>query len=275
MKILLTTLGIVVVLILIGWGGLQVKPPPFSLQMEHGKPINYRSLPDSLPAPVQKFYNNLYGDSIPVVNSAIITGRGEMRINGITFPARYCFVHDAGEAYRHYFELTLWGFPILKVNEYYLDGKARLELPFGTVADEPKVDQGANLALWGEALWYPSVFVTDSRIQWKQSDQHQTTVSVPYGNRHQDIRIRFDTTNGLPDAIEAMRYKESDSEEKTLWTVRMRGWETVNRFKLFTGFSITWFDEGAPWATFEVDSVAYNKSVRELLHSRSLKTALQ
>ena len=41
------------------------------------------------------------------------------------------------------------------VNETYLDGKSRLELPFGVIEDEPKADQAANLGLWGESAWLP------------------------------------------------------------------------------------------------------------------------
>ena len=87
----------------------------------------------------------------------MITGRAEMRIAGITFPARYRFIHDAGKGYRHYIEATFFGLPLMKVNEHFLDGNARLELPFGVTEGEPKVNQGANLALWAESMWLPRI----------------------------------------------------------------------------------------------------------------------
>ncbi len=37
----------------------------------------------------------------------------------------------AGHGYRHYIEATVFGYPVMKVNEYYFDGKARMELPEG------------------------------------------------------------------------------------------------------------------------------------------------
>ena len=38
----------------------------------------------------------------------------------------------------------MFGIPAMKVNEWYLDGHSRLELPFGVVENEPKVDMAAN-----------------------------------------------------------------------------------------------------------------------------------
>jgi hypothetical protein len=37
--------------------------------------------------------------SVPVIESTVISGRAEMRINGITFPGRFRFTHDPGQGY--------------------------------------------------------------------------------------------------------------------------------------------------------------------------------
>jgi hypothetical protein len=59
-------------------------------------------LPGNSPAPVERFYRQLYGQQAPVITSAVLSGRAIMRIGGITFPTRFRFTHNAGQGYRHY-----------------------------------------------------------------------------------------------------------------------------------------------------------------------------
>jgi hypothetical protein len=112
-------------------------------------------LPDSLPHPVERFYRQIYGENVPVLESAVITGRAKLRVAGITFRGRFRFTHDAGPGYRHYIEATIFGLPVLKINEHFLEGKARMELLFGVIQDNPKTNQAANLGHWAESVWLP------------------------------------------------------------------------------------------------------------------------
>jgi uncharacterized protein DUF6544 len=173
-----TVTSILVALAFLGWLGLQIKPSPFPAFPEQRPELATIPLPESLPEPVAHFCRQIYGETVPVIRSAVITGRATIRINGIRFQARYRFVHDAGQGYRHYIEACFFGLPLFKVNEHYLEGKSWLELPVG-MSEGPKVDQGANLALWAEsAVWLPSVLITKSSTEWKNK----------YETRHQACR---------------------------------------------------------------------------------------
>jgi len=108
------------------------------------------------------------------------------------------FAHQAAQGYHHYIEATLFDFPLMEVNEYYLNGKSRFELPFEVTANEPKVNQGANLALWGEsALWLPSILITDSRVRWEAGDEETVSLFVPFGETEERFDVRFDPESGL------------------------------------------------------------------------------
>src|SRR5574341_2406518 len=172
MKISLIIFCILAILFLLGWLGLQVKPQSFAPYAEQPPELKKIPLPKGLPAPVELFYRTIYGDRIPVIETVVIKGRGEMAPFGVKMPARFVFVHNVGRDYRHYFEATFFGFPVMKVNENYLDGKSYFELPVATYENDPSISQGANLALWAEAAWFPSIWVTDPRVRWEAVDDH-------------------------------------------------------------------------------------------------------
>lgn len=184
-KFLSILIGALVAIPIVGWIGLRVKPKSFPAYPGQTPSLDTVELPADLPAPVARYYKVTIGDRIPVIESAVITGRATVRFTGIRFPARFRFTHIAGQNYRHYIEATIFGYPILKVNEHYLDGKSRLELPFGVVENEPKVDMAANLGLWAESIWLPTVFITDPRVRWEAIDDTAARLVVPFGK---DVR---------------------------------------------------------------------------------------
>jgi hypothetical protein len=217
------------------------------------------SLPAGLPGPVERFYRQTYGDEVPVYHSAVITGRGSVRFMGITFPARWRFTHDAGKAYRHYFEITFYGFPVLKVNEHYLDGHARLVLPFGVVENDPGVDSAANQGLWGETFAFPSVFLTDPRVRWVAVDDTTARLHVPFGSEEQIFTVSFDPRTGGLARMETMRYRDEKSGKLRWWGELIRG--KGHDGQPATYFAVTWEDEGTPWLVYEMEEAVFNSDV--------------
>ena len=80
MKIIVIITGLLVGLVLVGWLGLQITPKPFpAVAKQVNQPTNM-TLPQDLPIPVARFYRQLYPENIPVVETAIISGRGKLRL---------------------------------------------------------------------------------------------------------------------------------------------------------------------------------------------------
>jgi hypothetical protein len=240
------------------WTGLRIQPAPLqSAGVEAGGDDRVVPLPAGLPEPVDRFYRSLYGGQVPVVDSAVITGRGTMRIKGITLPARFRFTHVTGQDYRHYIENTFFGVPVLKINEWFTDGSGRLDLPFGTFEGE-KIDQGGNLALWAEGVFMPSIWITDSRVHWEAVDSTSARLVVPFNEDTETFTVRFDAATGLLHRMESMRFKSEDSEAKTLWINEVVEWGEVDGHPVPVATALTWADEGSPWARLRTEEVLYN-----------------
>lgn len=213
-------------------------------------------LPDGLPAPVARFFRGRFGDRVPLVETVVVTGHGTVRLTtgwlDMPLPVRFRFTQVAGRSYRHYIEVTLFGLPVGRVNEWFVNGSGRAEV-FGKVqAAGPKWDQGANLGLWIEAFaWFPSVLVTDPRLHWEAVDDETAIVVVPFGATHERVLVRFDPADGDIAYWEMMRYANGRGDKRLY----------VNG---------VWFDDGRPWASFRVDDIALNVPVDTSLGARGL-----
>ena len=251
---------VILVPVLLAWG-LRIQPQPFPAYPEPTAEMSTMPLPADLPAPVARYYQTIIGEQVPVIDTAVITARGSTRVMGITFPARLRFTHDAGQGYRHYIEATLFGRPLLKVNEAYLDGHARLVLPMGVTEHEPKIDMAANLGLWGESIWLPSIFVTDSRVRWEAVDDTTARLIVPADDVGETFTVYFDAESGLIRQMEAMRFKEATDTEKISWQLDILAWDEFHGILIPSSATATWADEGTPWLIVTVEEIAYNVDI--------------
>jgi hypothetical protein len=225
-------------------------------------------IPPDVPPPVLRYYRAVFADgAVPVVDTAVLSGRGRLTIRGLTFPIRWRFVHQAGRAYRHHIEATWTGLPVFRVDEWYRDGCLRMETPAGVLAGDPLADRAANLALWAESLQsLPAALVTDARVRWEAIDAARARLVVPFGREEDSFTVTFDARTGLLRAMVVPRYR-AETRETLPWHVEAdpSSARPFGGVRLATVSSARWADAARPWLTVTLEEAAYNADVSATL----------
>jgi hypothetical protein len=211
-----------------------------------------------------------YGDELPVIQSAVIDGRVKMQRGPIPMQGRFRFVHEAGKNYRHYFELTWFGIPFMRANESYVDGHSVIDIPGLQVEGDPSTAQAANLGLWAESAWLPAIYVTDPRVRWEPLDDDTAILIVPFEESEDRFVVRFDPAIGQLRYMEAMRFQDPGETERHLWITENLEWGDFGGVTLASIGAATWFEDGTPWAIFEMEDISYDSDVSEYVRKTGL-----
>ena len=260
-------IDLVILLVLVVVFGFRQQPAPFPPFTGASSPVQTVPLPAGLPAPVERYYRLVHGDEVPVYTSAVMSGRGTLRFMGITMPARVRFTHDSGHGYRHYIENTFYGIPLLRVNESYLDGHSRLELPFGVVENDPGVDSAANQGLWAETFVYPAYLLTDPRLRWEAVDEDTARLFVPFKDGEQEFQLEFDPQTGMITRFETLRYRDAKLGAIRWWGDFIYRTDQ-NGDPVLDSFTATWEDEGTPWLRVAFEEQVFNADVGEYIRQK-------
>ncbi len=266
-KILIGLIVGLVTLVGLGWLGLQFKPRALKPVASDSRDLGTVSLPTDLPAPVQRFFEIVFEDEVPVVKTAVIQGRPRVRVNRLWMPVRYTSYFNSGYDYHRDMEVTWFGMPIGGGYEAFVQGTASAEM-FGQVdPGSESLNQGANLAVWAEGFWTPSIFITDPRVRWEAISGTQARVYIPFEDGEDSLLLTFDPETGLLTEFQAMRYK-GNAAGKTSWRGIPEKWERFDGILIPSQSSIIWADEGTSWATWTVENVQLNVNVSNKLPLR-------
>ncbi len=260
----IAVLGALGALIVGGFMVVPSAPPPITAAGR--EPLAAQPLPDDLPERVARFYELRYGASVRPPAGVVVSGHGWLRPAGPWYlPARFRFVHDAGNAYAHDIAITWFGLNVLRVDERYVDGRARMALPFGVEEHTPALAQGAALALWAEAVWFPTLWVTHPEVRWEDAGDGAAALFVPFEDGELRALITFDDAGDIAGLV-AERFAGADASEASTWRNEAEDWTVIDAAWRPRVGRVAW-DDDPPWAVFTVTSVQEDVDVDALLRA--------
>lgn len=215
----------------------------------------YIPLPDDLPAPVHRYLTLSCGDKVPLATAPRVTGTARMVVPGLPvrlwMNARWHASYDPGKSFTRVMTLGFFGQPVLTAVDEYRDGTGTLTV-MGKRDSGPQIDQAADMVLWAESVWMPSVLLTTPGLRWTVVDETRARLYVPYQHGEHEFTWHFDRATGLLSQITAFRFKTANARWRTPWRVDMLEYGDLGRMRVPTAIAITWEDDGTPWAVFRL-----------------------
>lgn len=264
---------LVVLVILLGLFGLAAfgfyvfprpyQPHPVPSRLEERAPLNL-----DLPEPVYRHFHETLGDSPPLIHTAVIWGRGKIRLKNVWMPFRFKGWYRPGESFIRRMVLTWYRRPLLRGQDSLIGDQGTFALA-GRSDQGEWVDQNERLNMWAQAVCMPAVFVHDPRVHWEPVDEETARLVINFGERTDHLLAHFDGSTGRMTHLSGLRFAE-DAPEKEPWRVDLLAWKDFYGMLIPCQFSVAWGESGSPWSYWNIDGVAYNVNVSDQLGESSV-----
>jgi hypothetical protein len=113
--------------------------------------------------------------------------------------------HQLGEAFVHRIRIGRGPLSIPFGMDAFVDGRGLMKIG-PSVEVGPTYDEGALIAMWGEALVFPSAWLERPNVRWDAVDAHTARLVVVSDHGEVPLTVAFDTSVGFPVSCSADRW---------------------------------------------------------------------
>lgn len=223
--------------------------------------------------PVERFVAVAAPASVPGLRTVVLETAAWMWRPGMPrIPLEIRMSHLLGEAFVHDIRIGSSPLAFRFGLDAFVDGQGLVRIG-RTVHSGARIDQGALIAMWGEALVFPSAWLERQDVAWQRVDEHASRLVVPAPSGSVSMDVDFNPATGLPSSCRADRYK--DAGPLTPWIGRWSSWRPAGRGVLVPRrMEVRWLDEPKPWLDIRVRHVLLDAPVdAELDRVRSIRSA--
>ena len=216
---------------------------------------------DSLPEPVQRYFNHILKKGQPYINYARIKHDGQFKTD-----LEKGWMNITGEQYA---TTEKPGFiwkgttSMFVARDMYISNKGRLIATLFSVynvadAKGEKYNEGELLRWLGESVLYPTNFLPSERLQWFPIDSQTAKLTFNYNRLSLFFIITFNEIGEITE-METKRYMGDDNLET--WVIKATNYKELNNILIPTSFDVIWRLEKGDfsYAKFNITEVEYNK----------------
>ena len=213
-----------------------------------------------LPPPVARFVDLSVNGPLGAINTVEMGCDAWMRRPWwLPVPLEIRMVHRLGVAFVHEIRIGRGRLSYPIGLDAFVDGRGAMIV--GRSAQTGRTfDQGARIAMWGEALTFPASWIGRTDVGWESIDARTARFIVSSPDGDLPILVSFDPDTGLPTSCAADRYKGRGPLTRWYgvwsdWVVGPEGVLAPRRMQ------VRWADEPHPWLTIRVARLAVNTAV--------------
>jgi len=270
LTILLSIIGLVVLTLLIGKLHLSIQfRKQVKILFERSGDISNQTfrksqLDDSLPDPVQRYFNLVLKEGQPYISYVRMTHDGQFK-TGLDKD----WISIKGEQYATTEKPGfIWkgATTMFTARDMYIEDKGRLTVSIFSLikvvdAQGEQYNQGELLRWLGESILYPTNLLPSDRLKWFSMDDATSKLTYNYNGLSLFFNITFNQMGEITE-METKRYMDEKNLET--WVIKVTDYKELNNVLIPTGFEVLWRLEKGDfsYAKFYVKKLEYNNSRR-------------
>ena len=215
-----------------------------------------------MPPPVARFVDLAMHERVGAIDTVEMTCDAWMRRPWwLPIPLQIHMSHRLGFAFVHEIRIGRGAFSHAIGLDAFVDGRGAMIVGRSRQTGST-FDQGARIAMWGEALTFPASWLRRTDVGWESVDARTARFIVPSPDGDIPILVSFDPRTGMPTSCAADRYKGVGP--LTRWYGAWSDWRVGPEGVLAPRrMQVRWADEAHPWLTIRVTRLAVNTPVGE------------
>lgn len=266
MAIVFLILGLLLLTIILGKINLSIK---FRKQVKElfaqSKNISQhqfrKSQIDSLPEPVQRYFNHILKEGQPFISYVRIKHEGQFKAD-----LKKGWMNITGEQYA---TTEKPGFiwkgttAMFIAQDMYIADKGRLIVSLLSLinvvnAKGEQYNQGELLRWLGESILYPTNLLPSDKLEWFPIDDKTAKFTFNYNGLSLFFKITFNDIGEITE-METKRYMDVNNLET--WVIKVYDYKELNKVIIPTRFEVLWRLEAGDfiYAKFDITEVEYDK----------------